>query len=361
MNTSPLEKLLRQAEGKWPSVLAACGVDSKLLTGRNQPCPMCGGRDRFRFMLNSTRADGRWICSGCMPQTGSGFDLIMSIKRCDLKEAMRMVGDVVGSATPVRQRAPDDKAMRASLNELWRKATPIRTDDPVDKYLRRRMLPLPDQRYLRTIEDLKYHDNPPSWHWGMLAMVLGPDGKPSTLHRTYLTNDGRKAPVEAVRRLHAGRVAKGGAVRCIPMKADWNVLGIAEGIETALAAFRLTGIPCWAAVSAPMLEAWVPPPEAERVVIFGDSDKSYTGQAAAYSLAKRLTLVDKIVAEVQLPSWGGPTDEDWNDILMRGGENGLHERGKAGSAPAGTEVPAASVRAADRGGHDDASLRQGAD
>jgi putative DNA primase/helicase len=334
MNTSPLATLLQQAEGKWPSVLAACGVESKLLTGRNMPCPMCGGKDRFRFMLNSTRADGRWICSGCMPQTGSGFDLIMALKRCDLKEAMRMVGDVVGTAKPVRQRAPDAEAMRRSLNELWRKATVIATDDPVDKYLRRRLLPLPDQRYIRTIEDLKYHDEPPSWHWGMLAMVVGPDGKPSTLHRTYLTNDGRKAPVEAVRRLHAGRVAKGGAVRCIPMKADTDELGIAEGIETALAAFKLTGIPCWAAVSAPMLEAWMPPPEAKRIVVFGDSDRSYTGQASAYALAKRLTLVDKLDVRVRLPCLGWPEDKDWNDVLIAGGEDGIHKRTEAAGAAA---------------------------
>jgi putative DNA primase/helicase len=168
----------------------------------------------------------------------------------------------------------------------------------------------------------------------MLAMVVGPDGKPSTLHRTYLTNDGRKAPVEAVRRLHAGRVAKGGAVRCIPMKADTDELGIAEGIETALAAFKLTGIPCWAAVSAPMLEAWMPPPEAKRIVVFGDSDRSYTGQASAYALAKRLTLVDKLDVRVRLPCLGWPEDKDWNDVLIAGGEDGIHKRTEAAGAAA---------------------------
>lgn len=338
----------------------ALGVESGYLTGKHGPCPACrDGKDRYRF--DDKFGKGNWICSACAPQGADGFEFLKRVKGLDFKEAAKAVESVIGEvkALPVR-RPPDEKALRASLNDLWRKAKPIATDDPVDKYLRRRRLPLPDQRYIRTIEDLKYHDEPPSWHWGMLAMVVGPDGKPSTLHRTYLTNDGRKAPVEAVRRLHAGRVAKGGAVRCIPMKADTDVLGIAEGIETALAAFKVFGVPCWAAVSAQMLEAWTPPPEAKRIVIFGDSDKSFTGQASAYVLAKRLTLVDKLSVEVELPSWGKPLDVDWNDILMEG-RDGLHKRGKAGSSPAGTQVPEAGVRSADRGGHNDARLRQGAD
>ena len=42
----------------------------------------------------------------------------------------------------------------------------------------------------------------------MIAMVTGPDGAPSILHRTYLTNDGRKAPVIEPRRLMPGSIRK---------------------------------------------------------------------------------------------------------------------------------------------------------
>ena len=153
----------------------------------------------------------------------------------------------------------------------------------------------------------------------MIAMVSGPDGAPSTLHRTYLTNDGRKAPVIEPRRLMPGIIAKGAAIRLGPAG---DALGIAEGIESALSASALFGVPCWAAVSAGMLAAWQPPPEAKRIIIFGDNDSSYAGQAAAYALAQRLRSDERVV-EVLIPAEVG---FDWNDVhqLARLALTGAH-------------------------------------
>jgi putative DNA primase/helicase len=88
------------------------------------------------------------------------------------------------------------------------------------------------------------------------------------------------------------------------------VLGIAEGIETALSATALFGVPCWAAVNAGMLAAWQPPPETKRIIVFGDNDPNYAGQAAAYALAARLGSDERAV-EVQIPAEVGA---DWNDV-----------------------------------------------
>jgi putative DNA primase/helicase len=140
-----------------------------------------------------------------------------------------------------------------------------------------------------------------------IAMVTGPDGAPSILHRTYLTVDGHKAPVIEPRRLMPGTFAKGAAIRLAPAG---DALGIAEGIETALSASALFGMPCWAAVNAGMLAAWQPPSEAKRIIIFGDNDSNYAGQAAAYALARRLRS-DECVVEVQIPAEVG---SDWNDV-----------------------------------------------
>jgi putative DNA primase/helicase len=137
--------------------------------------------------------------------------------------------------------------------------------------------------------------------------VTGPDGALSTLHRTYLTNDGRKAPVTEPRRLVPGIIAKGAAIRLGPAG---DVLGIAEGIETALSATALFGVPCWAAVSDARLAAWQPPPEAKRIIVFGDNDPNYAGQSAAYALARRLRSDERVV-EVQIPTELGA---DWNNV-----------------------------------------------
>ena len=161
---------------------------------------------------------------------------------------------------------------------------------------------------LRTVYNVRYQSDCPSFHPAMIAMVTGPDGAPSTLHRTYLTDDGRKAPVIEPRRLMPGNVSKGAAIRLAPAG---DVLGIAEGIETALSASALFGVPCWAAVNAGMLAAWQPPSEAKRIIIFGDNDSNYAGQAAAYALARRLGIGCMRVVDVQIPAEVGT---DWNNV-----------------------------------------------
>jgi len=171
---------------------------------------------------------------------------------------------------------------------------------------------------LRTAFNARYQSDRPSFHPAMIAMVTGPDGAPSILHRTYLTADGRKASVDAPRRLMPGTVAKGAAIRLAPAR---DALGIAEGIETALSASALFRVPCWAAVNAGMLAAWQPPPEVRRILIFGDNDTSYTGQAAAYALARRLRS-EGFIVEVEVPA---EPEADWNDVhrLRRRGSETL--------------------------------------
>jgi putative DNA primase/helicase len=140
-------------------------------------------------------------------------------------------------------------------------------------------------------------------------MVTAPNGAPSILHRTYLTDDGNKAPVAEPRLWMPGTIAKGSAIRLTPAA---TVLGIAEGIETALSASALFGMPCWAAGNASNLTARQPPDESKRIVIFGDNDPNYVGQAAAFALARRLGSRTRAV-EVQIPT---EVDTDWNDVLQ---------------------------------------------
>jgi len=38
------------AQGRWPEILAAlAGLSDAELSDRHQPCPRCGGTDRYRF------------------------------------------------------------------------------------------------------------------------------------------------------------------------------------------------------------------------------------------------------------------------------------------------------------------------
>jgi putative DNA primase/helicase len=139
----------------------------------------------------------------------------------------------------------------------------------------------------------------------LMALVTGPDGKGVTLHRTYL-QDSRKAPVPSPKKLMPGKPIKGAAIRLHPAG---DVLGVAEGIETALAARQLFNVPTWSCISAAGIESFIPPKEVRKVIIFGDNDVSGTGQAAAWALAKRLIAAGMPV-EVRLPKQIGT---DWAD------------------------------------------------
>ncbi|MDO4879526.1 MAG: primase-helicase zinc-binding domain-containing protein, partial [Neisseria sp.] len=45
-----LSDIRAAAYGRWPEIHAALGIPAKLLnTRKHQPCPHCGGKDRFRY------------------------------------------------------------------------------------------------------------------------------------------------------------------------------------------------------------------------------------------------------------------------------------------------------------------------
>lgn len=300
-----------EMKGRWPGILAALGVESKYLTGKHSACPMCGGKDRWRF--SDKDGTGMWICTQC--GAGDGVALVMKLKNWDFKEAAKEIKRIAGGVQPQRIKAPpSSEVSRKSMNDLWRRARHLAVNDPVWRYLELRRIrintSLLDQGELRYVEALRYHDDPPQWYPGMVARVRDHKGNPVNIHRTYLTEAGHKAPVESVRRVMAGKLPPGSAIRLF---APGPVLGVAEGIETALAASALFHVPVWAAMNAQLLEQWIPPEGVTEIRIFGDNDTNFAGQAAAYRLAHRLAMTMGVGhVRADIPKLPG----DWNDALQ---------------------------------------------
>ena len=146
-------------------------------------------------------------------------------------------------------------------------------------------------------------------HPAMLGIMRYPDGSGSSVHRTYLTQDGQKAMVDPVRKMMPGLPLNGSCVRLGPVMPR---IGIAEGIETAICAGKLFGLPVWAATCAGLLKTWEPPEGIQEVLILGDNDASWTGQEAAYVLAKRLKAAGLDV-EVKIPPRVGT---DWANVQI---------------------------------------------
>lgn len=289
------------ARGKWRGILIACGADSKVLVDKHGPCPFCGGRDRFRF--DNRDGDGSFICSNC--GAGDGFEFLKRLRGWGFVEAASEVDRVLGNiqADPIKPRIDEDTRRRL-LNDLWVSAVPIVSSDPAGMYLARRGLTQPVSTALRFASQcpLVGQGRGPA----MIALVMNAEGRPATIHRTFLTTCGHKVSGNA-RAMMPGEIPDGCAVRLSPAG---KTLGIAEGIETALAASRQFGIPVWAALNATMMSKWLAPEGVEEVVVFGDNDESFTGQAAAFSLAHKLAR--KINVRVEIPDRIGT---DWADKI----------------------------------------------
>lgn len=294
------------ARGRWPGLLGQW-LDERALAGKHCPCPMCGGRDRFRF--DDLDGAGTWICSNC--GAGDGFHLLQDRLGCDFKEAVRHVEREAGKIAPrpgKQARSPDD--VLKSLREVWAAGLTLTEADPVMTYLRARCgieAPPNAVRYhpaLRHVDD----DGVITEHPAMLAQVLSGDGKALTIHRTWLTADGRKAELAVSKKLMTPTAKMGNAaIRLAPVAEGW--LGVAEGIETALAAGKRHGMPVWSCCSAGLMRQFRPPTEVKLLAIFGDNDKSFTGQAAAFELARAVTALG-VECRVLIPEVPGT---DWAD------------------------------------------------
>ena len=325
-----MSELRTMTQGRWQRILPLVGIPPIVLTPKPGPCPLCGeGKDRFRF--DDRDGTGTWYCNKC--GAGDGVQLAMRKNGWDFREAAKRIEGVLGATAPPPARKPTEttaEQQRAAKNKLWREAHPVRADDPVGRYLFRRVGLTVFPPCLRTADRLRYQDGlqgEPSWHPAMIAKVVDSEGRPVTLHRTYLTPGGHKAEVPKPKKLMAGRddmAGKGPAIR-LGGPVDGK-LGIAEGIETALAASAVHGLPCWAAVSSTMLAQWEPPAGVSEVWIFADNDVHFAGLAAASALAHRIYGADRRV-NLTMPERQG---EDWADVWARekGGRNVGEEREK---------------------------------
>ena len=166
-----------------------------------------------------------------------------------------------------------------------------------------------------------FHSSMPYLHEGaslgvhpcMLAPLIDSTGRLLAWHRTYLTRDGHKADVPTVRKLTSASGLLSGS--CIPLAApEGGRLGIAEGIETALGASFVSGVPTVAAYSAGNLAAWRFPRDVHSLVIFGDNDPA--GRKAAADLQERAEA-SRLNVKTCTPAIEG---EDWCDVWAKRAE-----------------------------------------
>ena len=295
-----------ETRGKWPGILSALGIDIGK-SGRHKSCPLCGGKDRWRF--DDKNGDGTYICNQC--GAGDGFSLVMKVLNVDFKEAVSEIKKIIGTVDVLRQQ-PEKKASKALLRKIYTESTKVFEGDPVSLYLKNRGISVLSEklRYHPSCYEPETHTNVPA----MLATYMLADGTAITIHRTFITLDGQKAKIVNPKKLLPSLTEMaGGAIRLF--EPTEGLLGVTEGIETALAVYESTGIPTWSLVSSTLMERFEPPKGIKHVMVFADRDANYTGQKAAYVLANRLAVRDKITTEVYLPKDIGDFLDELNGTI----------------------------------------------
>lgn len=279
-----------------------------------------------RFATSDKRGDSAGWCKlfadlrgGVFGDHRAGFSETWTAERRELMtpaqraELARQVAQAAAERQAHQRQQWAENAER--IDTLWSQCVPLVAGDPVTRYLKRRgfggVWPLPSC--------LRYHRGLAYWHEGeklgtfpALVAPLVANGRTVALHRTYLTQDARKAAVPTVRKLTGTAGPLDGA--CIPLHQPYRgVLGIAEGIETALGAWCASNLPVVAAYSAGSLAAWRWPMAVQRIVIFSDHDKA--GREAADTLRAR-AIGAGLRCEVMTPTEPG---SDWCDVWARRG------------------------------------------
>jgi len=294
----------QDAIGKWPGIYLSFGID--VGDGRPTGCPICGpGNNNHRFRMDNKNGTGSWICTQC--GAGDGWKLIQKVLNIDFKTAIEEVSKIIGTVKPTDYQK-EATISPEILRQMFIDSKPVVKGDEVNRYLYYRGLTsMPS--VLRYSEKC-WEPETRKEHHAMLAIFHSSEGKAITIHRTYLSEHAGKLKIGSPRKIMPSlEKMTGGACRLY----EWEEgpLGIAEGIETAIAVHNYTKTPCWSALTATLLESWIPPKTIKEVQIYGDNDLNYTGQKAAYILANRLALQSDIKVTVFIPDQPGT---DWLDV-----------------------------------------------
>src|SRR5262249_52557940 len=138
---------IERARHRWREILPQLGIETRFLTNKHGPCPLCGGRDRFRF--DDKNGEGTYICGQC--GAGNGIILLRKLHGWDFRTACDAIDRVIGTdraPIPPATQKPDDrcaKLIRLVLDQKERRIEAIHRalaqaadPDVVDAYLERR-------------------------------------------------------------------------------------------------------------------------------------------------------------------------------------------------------------------------------
>jgi len=289
---------VKAAAGFWPQLLPALGI-SIHASGRHGACPVCGGKDRFRFDNQDGR--GTWHCNQC--GAGDGLNLVEKALDVSTKEAAIKIADMLGALPPISKALVNtvDKAVAhseaAARAQKLLAAAVSRTDNA---YLLSKGLHSTEGLTLAT-----------GLRCGGISFAAGDLLVPLTNETGNVVNIQLISAAGDKRTLPDGQVK--GAYH-LAGEPDSKTLWLTEGYATGLTVQRLTGQPVYVALSAnnlPALAAQLRKTNPDALMLIAaDRDDNGTGQLKAEEAAKACN------GKAALP----PETGDWNDVWQTKGD-----------------------------------------
>ncbi|MEW9810229.1 MAG: toprim domain-containing protein (plasmid) [Candidatus Symbiodolus clandestinus] len=354
MSQLTAERVHQFADGQWTTILEA--LTANMLTaalerpGKHVSCPIHGGKDGFRVFKDVQQRGGA-VCNTC-GVFSDGFSLLMWLNHWGFRQALFEVGQLLGISrhcsptddTPrkvlPKPKQPDEPSeehecyLANQIDQVWGESLPYTAEAalPVRRYLQKRGIWFLHERIaiqdtLRFHANLGYFDaHLKAYFPGLLGAIRDPEGQLVTLQRIYLDEFGNKAEVALPKKMMRFPKNRRLSGCSIPLgRPDKGVLGIAEGIETALAIASVTPYPVWSTVNALLMEQFRPPKGVHTLLVWADRDRSAIGERAAYRLKQQLAD-SGIQVYVFLPESNqaiGSKSYDWNDVLLQQGTGGV--------------------------------------
>ena len=209
-----------------------------------------------------------------------------------------------GSATTNEPESTNTRKPSAVALRIWRDAQPLRAS-PAKAYLESRGI-------LAASPALRFHPRTPLGPKGrarflpaMIAAVSLDEG-PIAIHRTFLSTEASgKAAFEKPKRA-LGALGEAAVRLFAPVSGK---LGLAEGVESAMSAYALTGIPVWATLGNERFGLVSVPESVTELHLFVDHD---AGGELAASRGLAAYAREGRTIHVRKPS---SRDTDWNDEL----------------------------------------------
>ncbi|RCE20416.1 DUF927 domain-containing protein [Aeromonas caviae] len=291
--------------GHWPELLAAVGIDIPR-RGKHGPCPVCGGRDRFR--LDDKGGRGTWICNQC--GSGDGLDLVCRVLSTTPKAAAELLAPLVGlsaggldtaESERIRQQQQakadqDRKRSEQQRQKAARRAAAIAGDvaQGVSPYLTAKGLEWPQATINRTL----IREGGENFPAGSLVIPLTNEAG-ELLNVQLIRADGTKRYLAGGQKAGAFHRIEGG-----------ELVAICEGHATGLSVHLAIGATVYCAMDCGNLAvvaaiARRQHPEA-RILLCGDNDEGTQGNPGKAKSEQAAAATGGLIA---LPPIAG----DWND------------------------------------------------